>query len=117
MRALEPRVPGVALPLYVVHGMRDLTTSFDAVDDFVRRAGSEDKTFIKVEGAFLCVRGFALVSFERSGADVFGTHPHYTTNQTTIKPKTTNQKIRRPARAADGRRARGQRRRGGGLGY
>jgi alpha-beta hydrolase superfamily lysophospholipase len=50
MRALEPRVPQLKLPLYVMHGMRDLTTSFSAVDDFVRRAGSTDVTFIKVEG-------------------------------------------------------------------
>ncbi|GBF98423.1 alpha beta-hydrolase [Raphidocelis subcapitata] len=49
MRALEPRVPQMKLPLYVMHGMRDLTTSFDAIDDFVRRAGSTDVTFIKVE--------------------------------------------------------------------
>jgi hypothetical protein len=51
MRALSPRVPSVTLPLYVVHGMKDLTTSFDAVDDFVKRAGSTDVTFNKVQGA------------------------------------------------------------------
>lgn len=49
MRALSPRVPSVTLPLYVVHGMKDLTTSFDAVDDFVKRAGSTDVTFNKVQ--------------------------------------------------------------------
>jgi alpha-beta hydrolase superfamily lysophospholipase len=50
MRWLEPRVPALTLPLYVVHGMRDKTTSFDAVDDLVRRVGSNDVTFNKVEG-------------------------------------------------------------------
>lgn len=50
MRSLEPQVPSLTLPLYVVHGMRDLTTSFDAIDDFVRRAKSTDVTFNKVEG-------------------------------------------------------------------
>lgn len=49
MRAMEPQVPNVKIPIYVVHGMKDLTTSFDAVDDFVRRAGSTDVTFKKVE--------------------------------------------------------------------
>ncbi|KAI8469469.1 MAG: Alpha/Beta hydrolase protein [Monoraphidium minutum] len=52
MRALAPRVPEVGLPLYVVHGMRDATTSFDAVDDFVSRSGSAEKAFAKVEDGF-----------------------------------------------------------------
>ncbi|KIZ04797.1 alpha/beta fold family hydrolase [Monoraphidium neglectum] len=52
MRSLEPRVPALTLPLYVVHGMRDKTTSFDAVDDLVRRVGSKDVTFNKVEDGY-----------------------------------------------------------------
>ncbi len=59
MRAMEPQVPSVRLPLYVMHGMKDLTTSFDAVEDFVKRAASEDVTFVKVEGGW---RTGALVS-------------------------------------------------------
>lgn len=52
MRALAPRAPEVTLPLYVVHGLRDATTSLEAVEDFVARAGSGEVEFKKVEGGY-----------------------------------------------------------------
>lgn len=53
MKALEPQVAGVTLPLYVMHGLKDATTSFEAISEFVERAGSSDKTFIKVDGDYV----------------------------------------------------------------
>lgn len=51
MQALQPRLGELQLPLYIVHGTRDLTTSLAAVELLAARAASGDITFNKVEGA------------------------------------------------------------------
>ena len=51
MQRLQPQLTSVHIPLYIVHGGRDLTTSYDAVDKFSKQASSTDVTFKHVEGA------------------------------------------------------------------